>query len=205
MAKKELLCILVGLVLNSQTVYALDKDWRDEVSEDDKKWALELKEQTQNRFWQNIKNQADEYFGQEEAETMLKPRPALQIFVSKSMSNSLLTRYAREASIYGGVLVFRGLPNGSMIKLTELVTEISDEEYPAAMQIDDESFKQYGIDVVPAIVLKQQESVLDIAANKTRHDKISGNLGVKHALEQFAREGDLAAEAEDILDGVGRE
>ncbi len=200
MAKKELLCALIYLSLSSKVAFGMNsKNWNETLSPEDQKWAQEFKRQTQNRFWQNMRERAGEYFGAEEVENMMKPRPALQIYVSKSMSKSLLAEYAKEASIYGGVLVFRGLPEGSMIKLTELVTEISDEKYKAAMQIDDESFKEYGVYFVPTIVLTKQEILEDFDGDGRTFDKISGNVGVKYALERFAEEGDLASEAEKIL------
>jgi conjugal transfer pilus assembly protein TrbC len=131
---------------------------------------------------------------------MLKPRPALQIFVSGSMPKSLLRDYAKEASIYGGVLVFRGLPKGSMIKLTELVRDISDEDYPAAMQIDDESFTVYGVNSVPAIILSQNEGFGQIERQIPKHDKIYGNVPIRYALESFAKSGNLADRANEILE-----
>lgn len=171
-----------------------------EVTKEDREWAKELGKTHRKEFLSRMRARAQEYFGEDEGTGMLKPRPALQIFVSSSMPKSLLRDYAKEASIYGGVLVFRGLPKGSMIKLTELVRDISDEDYPAAMQIDDESFAMYGVDSVPAIILSQNEGFGQIERQIPKHDKIYGNVPIRYALESFAKSGNLADRANDILE-----
>lgn len=165
----------------------------------DLQWAKQLRETHREEFLNRMSIRAKEYFGEDEGMDMLKPRPCLQIFVSSSMPKPLLKDIAREASIYNGVLVFRGLPDGSVIKLTQLVSEISDEDYPAAMQIDDESFEMYGIDSVPAIVLSQGLGFGQINNDIPLHDKIYGNVLLKYALESFAKTGDLADKANELL------
>ena len=171
-----------------------------EVTKEDREWAKELGKTHREEFLSRMRARAKEYFGEDTGTDMLKPRPALQIFVSSSMPKSLLRDYAKEASIYGGVLVFRGLPKGSMIKLTELVRDISDEDYPAAMQIDDESFAMYGVDLVPAIILSQNEGFGQIERQIPKHDKIYGNVPIRYALESFAKRGKLADKANEILE-----
>ena len=166
------------------------------VTKEDREWAIRLGETHREEFLKRMGERSKEYFD----EDMLKPRPALQIFVSSSMPKSLLRDYAKEASVYGGVLVFRGLPKGSMIKLTELVRDISDEDYPAAMQIDDESFAMYGVDSVPAIILSQNEGFGQIERQIPKHDKIYGNVPIRYALESFAKSGNLADRANEILE-----
>jgi len=166
------------------------------VTKEDREWAIRLGETHREEFLKRMGERSKEYFD----EDMLKPRPALQIFVSSSMPKLLLRDYAKEASIYGGVLVFRGLPKGSMIKLTELVRDISDEDYPAAMQIDDESFAMYGVDSVPAIILSQNEGFGQIERQIPKHDKIYGNVPIRYALESFAKSGNLADRANEILE-----
>ena len=171
-----------------------------EVTKEDRELAIRLGETHREEFLKRMSTRAKEYFGEDEGMYMLKPRPALQIFVSSSMPKSLLRDYAKEASIYGGVLVFRGLPKGSMIKLTELVRDISDEDYPAAMQIDDESFTMYGVDSVPAIILSQNAGFGQIDKQIQEHDKIYGNVPIRYALESFAKSGKLTDRAAQILE-----
>ena len=87
-----------------------------------------------------------------------------------------------------------------MIKLTELVRDISDEDYPAAMQIDDESFTIYGVDSVPAIILSQNSGFGQIDKQIQEHDKIYGNVPIRYALESFAKSGNLSDKAIEILE-----
>ena len=198
MAQEKLLCTLTSVLfivfgLSISVAYA---DNSLEVTKEDREWAIRLGETHREEFLKRMGERSKEYFG----EDMLKPRPALQIFVSSSMPKSLLRDYAKEASIYGGVLVFRGLPKGSMIKLTELVRDITDEDYPAAMQIDDESFTMYGVDSVPAIILSQNSGFGQIDKQIQEHDKIYGNVPIQYALESFAKSGKLADKASEILE-----
>ena len=202
MAKIQLLRSLISVLfivfgLSSSVAYA---DNSLEVTKEDREWALRLGETHRKEFLSRMSARAKEYFGEDGGMDMLKPRPALQIFVSSSMPKSLLRDYAKEASIYGGVLVFRGLPKGSMIKLTELVRDISDEDYPAAMQIDDESFTIYGVDSVPAIILSQNSGFGQIDKQIQEHDKIYGNVPIRYALESFAKSGNLSDKAIEILE-----
>ena len=208
MAQEKLLCALVVallfiLICISEQAIATESELSHlgkHIDEADLKWAKALGETHREEFLSRMRARAKEYFGEDEGEDMLKPRTALQIFVSSSMPKSLLRDYAKEASIYGGVLVFRGLPKGSMIKLTELVRDISDEDYPAAMQIDDESFTIYGVDSVPAIILSQNEGFGQIERQIPKHDKIYGNVPIRYALESFAKSGNLADRANEILE-----
>ena len=203
MAKIQLLRSLISvlIIVFGLSISQARADDSLEVTKKDREWAIRLGETHREEFLKRMSERSKEYFG----EDMLKPRPSLQIFVSSSMPKSLLRSYAKEASIYGGVLVFRGLPNGSMIKLTELVRDISDEEYPAAMQIDDESFAMYGVDSVPAIILSQNEGFGQIEKQNPKHDKIYGNVPIRYALESFAKSGKLADKANEILEKEARQ
>ena len=125
----------------------------------------------------------------------LNPRPTLQIFVSSSIPKTLLRQYAQEAKRYGGVLILRGLPNGSIHKLTDLVMEISTDN-SAPMQIDDQSFKAFGVNVVPTIVLSQSKSIF---AEPNKYDKVTGSITIQAALRIFSKSGDLANEARRLL------
>lgn len=129
---------------------------------------------------------------------ILNPRPALRIFVSSSMSKQLLKSYAREAKHYGGVLVFRGLPGGSVHKLADLVMKIADED-SAPMQIDDEAFGVFAVSSVPTIILSKPESILPEQEPARKFDKIAGTIKVKAALEIFAGNGLMAKEAKELL------
>ena len=195
----ELLFSFICLALQASATELKLEHLNKNIDQSDLQWAKQLGDTHREDFIQRMEVRAKEYFGEDNGMDMLKPRPALQIFVSGSMPKSLLKDYARAASIYGGVLVFRGLPEGSMIKLTQLVSDISDEDYPAAMQIDDESFDMYGIDSVPAIVLSQSAGFGQINKDIPLHDKIYGNVLLEYALESFAKNDDLSDKAHELL------
>lgn len=105
-----------------------------------------------------------------------------------------------KATKYNGVLVFRGLPEGSFHRLAKLVSDISgDNAEGIAMQIDDEAFKAFDIKCVPTIVLSKPPSIFSDQVKGGSFDKISGNITIKYALEVFAKEGDLKTNAREVL------
>ena len=187
MEEKKLLRVLVLIIINLiiNIAYA---------QETDEQWARGVAERNTWQTIENFKNMMQmPGFDKEVRESSLAPRPSLQIFVSASMSTESLKSYVKEAHRYNGVLVFRGLLAGSFRKITDLVMDISDEKYPVAMQIDDESFRQFGITRVPAIVLTVPASIFSEQTAKEKFDKVTGHITVKAALEMFAGYGDLAA------------
>jgi len=125
----------------------------------------------------------------------------LKIFVSHSMPIQLLRSYATEATTYGGTLIFKGLPGGSFKELQQLVTKITnDEEEHPSIQIDDEAFEHYSVTDVPAIVLvKSNLWNSDEQSRLQFFDKISGNVGLKYALDKFKDAGDLKLLAAELL------
>lgn len=169
--------------------------------EPDMEWAQEMATDNQRIFMDNLKEMMEmPGFDQDLKAEVLKPRPSLQIFVSHSMPISLLKIYAKEATKYNGVLVFRGLPAGSFHKLSNLVSDISgDNAEGIAMQIDDEAFKAFNIKIVPTIVLSRSASIFSEQVKGGAFDKIGGNVTIKYALEVFAKEGDLKENARELL------
>ncbi len=146
------------------------------------------------------------------------PDAGLYIFVSHSMPKALLKSYLKEATKYKGVLVFKGLPNGSFKELFQLVKELTEDDVThnsevfgvdqAGVQIDDEAFESFGVTVVPTIVLSRSKSTIEELlptesdpSLKPSYDSIVGNVGIKYALEQFSSSGDLNREALERLHG----
>ena len=192
MEEEELLRILVLILINLICMNTF-------ASSENMEWANSIAERDRKLFVDNLKDMMQgEGFDSSTRESALKPRPVLQIFVSSSMPKQLLKTYAREASRYNGVLVFNGLPSGSFRKLTELVMEISDEN-TAAMQIDDEAFKAYGVNAVPIIVLSKSASMFEEQTQAGMFDKVKGNITIKSALTLFANNGDMRKEAGELL------
>ena len=196
MEETKLLRLLVltitGLLLFKPCVYG-DKT--------DMEWAQEMATDNQRIFMDNLKEMMEmPGFDKDLKAEALKPRPRLQIFVSHSMPISLLKSYAKEATKYNGVLVFRGLPAGSFHRLAKLVSDISgDSAEGIAMQIDDEAFKAFAVKSVPTIVLSKAASIFSEQVKGGAFDKIGGNVTIKYALEVFAKEGDLKENARELL------
>jgi|GEM_PF-1161864 len=140
----------------------------------------------------------------------------LKVFVSSSMNKSLLKAYARSAKKYGAVLIFNGLPEGSFRSLSNLVFDITEDETESfAMQIDDTAFEEYKIKAVPSFVLVKEQSIWDSdfdgntnsgfsQSTAKSFDKVSGNIGIRRALEMFAKKGELSEESEEMLEQAGR-
>jgi type-F conjugative transfer system pilin assembly protein TrbC len=196
MEEAELLRLVVltimGLLLFKPCVYG---------DENAMEWAERIATDNSEAFMNDLKEMtAMPEFDQHLREEVLKPRPTLQIFVSSSMPISLLKSYAKEAAKYNGVLVFRGLPDGSFHKLSGLVADISgDNADGIAMQIDDEAFKAFNVKVVPTIVLSKTASIFSEQVQGGAFDKVGGNVTIKYSLEVFAKEGDLKENARELL------
>lgn len=176
---------------------------RQKVSEEDIKWISELTDKEKTAFWQRMQNKAREYFGEEKMINMTNPRPKLQIFVSSSMPKNLLKEYAKESIIYEGALIFKGVIDGKITKFTELIGEILEVNSNAVIQIDDESFAAFGVEQVPTIVLSEQNRLADFVYNEEsivpKYDKVTGNIGIRYALELFSKDGEMKIEAENLL------
>jgi type-F conjugative transfer system pilin assembly protein TrbC len=124
-------------------------------------------------------------------------KPQLLIFVSSSMPPPLLKTYYKEAMIYDGILVFKGLPNNSFQSLSELIINMQDNS--ASSIIDEELFEKFGIKNIPAFVLYKEEECYYDTSCKVTYDKVIGNIGVRSALEQFIENGDMKEYAIGLL------
>jgi type-F conjugative transfer system pilin assembly protein TrbC len=68
------------------------------------------------------------------------------------------------------------------------------------MKIDDEAFDRFEVSAVPTIILSTTSEYQPDATTVIIYDKITGNVGIKYALEQFSSSGTLAKEATERLD-----
>lgn len=181
---------------------------------DDIKWASDLARSNLDMVWQNLRDkfQQQEQLEEKNADAtshnnndrLSRQFTGLYVFVSSSMSKPLLKAYLREASKYGGVLVFKGLPNGSFKELAKLVIELTNDQddgryLASSMQIDDEAYERFEIISVPTIVLSQTDDYHPTKASALKFDKIVGNVGIKYALTEFARSGELTKQALECL------
>jgi len=176
-------------------------------------WATDLSQSSTAMVWQNLK---EIFVKQEKLElgsefsagdvTTSKQVGGLYIFVSTSMPKPLLKAYAQEAKKYGGVLVFKGLPGGSFKELAVLVSELTidpagtkDTNNSPGFQIDDEAFDRFEVSAAPTIILSTTSEYLPNQTSAVIYDKITGNVGIKYALEQFSSSGSLATQSLEYL------
>jgi type-F conjugative transfer system pilin assembly protein TrbC len=222
MAKKELLFYVILVLFCGNAIAAPSKEQDEtccnarfefkkedlEYAKDIRKRSMQMNMPTIKKKWYELQemlgrdvNQARDGIESASSDDLddLTSNTSLRIFVSSSMSMNLLKSYAKSAKKYNAILVLQGLPDGSWRKLSDLVSEISGNNNNAiAMQIDDESFKQFGITNVPSFVLAREEDVF--AENpKVTFDKVTGSIGIKKALELFKDHGELADIAQDKL------
>ena len=147
-----------------------------------KDWAFDKQKQYQARIESGMQgNQAAK-------------RPRVLIFVSFSMSDKSLKNWMHDAQATKSSLAVRGPIDGSLQKTFTKIGELVKESRIGGVQIDPVAFKKYGIEKVPAVVVKQ--SVDDDA----KFDVIYGNVGLHGALTQIAEEGEFGGDvAKEVL------
>ena len=69
------------------------------------------------------------------------------------------------------------------------------------IQIDDLAFDNFAIKSVPSFILARSVDVFASSSKKAQiYDRVTGNIGIKRALEIIAKDGDLKDEAIGILE-----
>jgi type-F conjugative transfer system pilin assembly protein TrbC len=128
----------------------------------------------------------------------------LMIFVSSSIPKSALKDLMIQAKQGGGILVFRGII-GSLRNTQQFLADISKENVSAI--IDPRLFDIFQIQLVPTFVVLS-DVVQDCQNNDCQftpvHDRITGNITLKYALEQIkSGRGDAAKTASIYLAKIG--
>lgn len=204
MAQKELLFFLVLMLTFALNTGASE---RFEFKKEDMDFAQDFARRSRQismlaikKKWQDLQEQTrTSEDNLDSIESSLKTSHTLRVFVSSSMSKELLKNYIEQAKKYKAVLVFNGLPNGSWRELAELIYQITGGTAEnTAVQLDDISFKEYGITSVPSFVLSSEEDVFN-QADQLQYDKVVGNIGIKRALEEMLKNGDLSEVAGEML------
>jgi type-F conjugative transfer system pilin assembly protein TrbC len=163
-------------------------------------------------MWQNLKSKFESQeqleiktgFKSNSDEERERQFAGLYIFVSTSMPKPLLKSYLQEANKYGGVLVLKGLPQGSFKELTKFVIDLTGnngnlQDIAANIQIDDEAYERFKVVSVPTIVLSVDSEYHPNQTAVLKFDKMVGNVGVKYSLEEFSRSGELKVQASRYL------
>lgn len=138
--------------------------------------------------------------------------PQLIVFVSLSMPPEALKPLLQDVSRAGGIAVFQGFPNNSVKAFTAgLAKVIDDQSGFRAVGIDPRLFRAFHVTAVPAIVAVSSDfDVCDgfqCTSQVPAHDRISGNITLKYALETFVDGrgpgAPVAAQALKRLNGAG--
>ncbi|WP_430427690.1 type-F conjugative transfer system pilin assembly protein TrbC [Parasphingorhabdus sp.] len=120
--------------------------------------------------------------------------PRFVAFASLSMPPQALKTLVHDMAAAGGITVLRGFPKGSAKELTRALTKIATkgEELPS-LGIDPRLFRAFDIKAAPSFVIASSDFTLcdgfDCVGAVPPHDRMSGNVTVKYALETFARGG----------------
>lgn len=167
-------------------------------------WAISLKHQSMQMVWQYL---AEQHKGLDDLSSLQPAAPTntgLYIFVSTSMPKALLKAYLTEAAKYGGLVVLKGLPNGSFQALAKQLMALIgiSAARPVSLQIDDQAFKRFNVTTVPTIILSEQEPYYPGQIRQLRFDKMAGNVGINYSLAEFSQSGDLQKLARKYLDDV---
>lgn len=105
---------------------------------------------------------------------------SLYVFMSFTLEDTLWIQFSKELEKIGGIFVLRGLPQNSFKELANRIFELQEKGVTVPIQIHPQLFQQYEVLLVPTIVVVEEN----------RHDKISGTLSIKGALEKMSSRGE---------------
>jgi type-F conjugative transfer system pilin assembly protein TrbC len=115
--------------------------------------------------------------------------PNLMVFVSFSMPQNSMQQLSYQVMKAGGVLVFRGMHQGSLKKTVNLMQSLSEKGVSAI--IHPKLFTQFHVSQMPTFIL--------LSDTKQTTDKLAGNVPLEFALRSFADSGDNKKLAENYL------
>jgi conjugal transfer pilus assembly protein TrbC len=125
--------------------------------------------------------------------------PRFIAFASLSMPTTALSQMIADVPRAGGVVVFRGFPQGSAKLFTQsLAKALAGKTASQAVGIDPRLFSAFGIESVPAYVVAASDFDLcddfDCRTSVPPHDQMSGNVTTEYALQRFADGGGPGAQ-----------
>lgn len=125
------------------------------------------------------------------AAQQLRAAPALLVFVSLSMPPATLQRLLEQAAQAGGVLVVRGLVNGSLRDTVARMQALIGERQ-AGFQIDPQAFDRFAIGHTPTFVLlRPQAQAQPCGAGhcvaSENYVAVAGDVSLEYALEHILR------------------
>lgn len=113
----------------------------------------------------------------------------LIVLVSLSMPRQTLERIVEQAERAGATLVFRGLKDDSMIRMTEEIQSLIGRR-KINVVIHPPAFQQFSVMRVPAVVLAKSEAFNVMENGCSRPDtfiKVTGDVSLDHALDYIER------------------
>jgi conjugal transfer pilus assembly protein TrbC len=118
--------------------------------------------------------------------------PRFIAFASLSMPATALRQMMDDVTRAGGVVVFRGLTQGSAKVMTDALSRVlKPGEQMDGVGIDPRLFRAFGIEAVPAYVVTSSDFELcdgfDCTTAVPPFDRMSGNVTTAHALTTFAQ------------------
>ena len=125
------------------------------------------------------------------AEARIGEAPRFIAFASTSMPAAALKAMLHDVPRAGGVVVFRGLPGGSVAGLTRALRQVLEPgEQLDGIGIDPRLFRAFRVEAVPAYVVTASDFDLcdgfDCTTAVPPHDRVSGNVTARFALDTFA-------------------
>ena len=121
------------------------------------------------------------------------------VFVSYSMPDQSLAQWAEQVQRAGGVLVFRGFKDNSLMKTQEDLMKRG-ALFAGRVIVDPTLFTCFSIDRVPAVVVSQGD---EAHQRCTQFDVIYGDIGLSYALKQIAEKGMHREWAASIANRMG--
>lgn len=142
---------------------------------------LKMPDQT---FIEAMQQQQRQQFEGEE-----KAVPKALYFVSFSIPEEGLKAMVNDADRFHIPATLRGMVNNDMRQTANAVLRLVTEDKRGGVQIDPMSFRTFGINAVPALVVTCEG----------KFDRIAGNINLTDALKHIAEKGECAETAQEIL------
>lgn len=130
----------------------------------------------------------------EMATQSLGEAPRFIAFASLSMPREALRQIMDDVTRAGGVVVFRGLTQGSAKVMTDALTKVPGPgERMDGVGIDPRLFRAFNVSEVPAYVVTASDfdlcSGFDCTSAVPPYDRMNGNVTAEYALRSFAEGG----------------
>lgn len=131
-------------------------------------------------------------------QTRLERGPPLLVLVSLAMPDASLKTLLKDVSAAGGQLVLRGFLEGSVAATAARIAELIGEGGDArGFIVDPRLFRTFAVEAVPVFIVPAGPLVdcdaPGCTASAPPHDRISGNVTLRYALQRIAGEGEYAA------------